>query len=81
VETIAAAQKPAFPADDYGQMAAVMAAMASAGGTPDAASIAATFRQGQRIQPRVTATLNALARTGWISSSDGGRTFAMRRVA
>jgi hypothetical protein len=81
VETIAAAQKPAFPADDYGQMAAVMAAMASAGGTPDAVTIAATFRQGQRIQPRVMATLNALARTGWISSSDGGRTFAMRRVA
>jgi hypothetical protein len=80
-ETIAKGQKPSFPSDDYGQMAAVMAAMASAGGALDAAAIAATFRQGLRIRDRVTATLNALARTGWISSADGGKTFTMRRVA
>ncbi len=80
-ETVAKGGKPAFPSDDYGQMAAVMAALASAAGALDAASIAATFRQGQRIRDRVTATLTALVRTGWISSGDGGKSFAMRRVA
>lgn len=80
-ETVAKGGKPAFPSDDYGQMAAVMAALASAPGALDAATIAATFRQGQRIRDRVTATLTALVRTGWISSGDGGKSFAMRRVA
>jgi hypothetical protein len=80
-ETIGKGQMPAFPSDDYGQMVAVMAAQASAADAMDAAAIAATFRQGKRIRDRVKATLNALVRTGWISSADGGNSFAMRRVA
>jgi hypothetical protein len=75
------AQKPALPADDMGQTAAVMAALAAAEGPIDATALAASFRQGRRVEPKVAAVLLALARMGFAASADGGRTFALRRAA
>ena len=75
------AQKPALPADDTGQTAAVMAALAAAKGPLDPATLAATFRQGRRVEPKVAAVLMALARMGYVASPDRGRTFALRRAA
>jgi hypothetical protein len=83
-ELVAAAgamQKPALPADDMGQTAAVMAALASAAGPVDAAALAASFRQGRRVEPKIAAVLTALARMGFAASADNGRTFALRRAA
>jgi len=82
VETAAAkAAKPAFPTNDQAQTAAVVLALANAAGPLDAATVAAGFRQGRRIAPKVEAVLAALARVGFVSSVDGGRTFALRRAA
>ncbi len=77
----ASADKPAYPADDMAQTALVMAALANASRPQDAAAIAAGFRQGQRVAPKVGAVLAALTRMGVISTADRGRTFAMRRAA
>ena len=73
--------KPAFPADDISQTAAVMSVLASASAAVDAMVIATTFKQGRRIAPKVSAVLMALARTGFVMSPDGGRTFELRRAA
>jgi hypothetical protein len=47
----------------------------------DAAAIAAMFRQGRRIEPKVAAVLASLHRLGHIWTCDGGRSFSVRRVA
>ncbi len=77
----AKAQKSSFPAEDMAQTAAVMAALASASGALDAASIAARFRQGKRIEPKVRAVLIALARMGFVATQDHGKSFALRRAS
>jgi hypothetical protein len=46
----------------------------------DAAGLAARFSQGQRVEPQVRATLQALARMGHLAAQEGGRRFALRRV-
>jgi hypothetical protein len=74
-------QKPAFPTDDTAQTAAVMAVLASAAAPLDVAALAVRFRQGRRIAPKVASVLGALQRMGFVSSADGGRSFALRRVA
>jgi hypothetical protein len=74
-------QKPLFPRDDMAQTASVMAALASASAAMDAEAIAAGFRQGRRIEPKVTAVLVALTRMGFLSSPDGGKTFLLPRAA
>ena len=76
-----AGPKPSFPAEDVAQTAAVMSALAVASGPMDAPAVASTFKQGRRVAPKVGAVLNALARMGFAASSDGGRTFQLRRVA
>ncbi|MDF2620610.1 MAG: hypothetical protein K0S00_3269 [Xanthobacteraceae bacterium] len=73
-------QKPQFPADEVERTAAIMAALANASGTVDAAAIAAGFRQGKRVEPQIQATLASLVRMGFASSPDG-RSFMFRRVA
>jgi hypothetical protein len=73
--------KPSYPADDIAQTAAVMSALAVAAGPMDAVVVASTFRQGRRVAPKVGAVLAALARMGFVASSDGGRTFQLRRAA
>jgi hypothetical protein len=81
VTAAARAQKPALPADEVGQTAAVMAALAAAAGPLDAAAVAGTFRQGRRVEGKVAAVLLALARVGYVATVDGGRRFALRRAA
>jgi hypothetical protein len=76
-----AAVKPSFPADDIAQTAAVMAALAAASGPQDAVSIASNFRQGRRNLRKVDAILTALARMGFVGTTDGGRSFTLRRAA
>jgi hypothetical protein len=77
----AAGPKPAFPADEVAQTAAVMAALASAAAPLNVAALAARFRQGRRIAPKVGSVLGALQRMGFVSSMDAGRTWLLRRVA
>jgi hypothetical protein len=81
VGTAEETQKPLFPRDDMAQTAAVMAALASVSSALDSATIAAGFRQGRRIEPKVTAVLVALMRMGFLTSLDGGRTFLLPRAA
>jgi hypothetical protein len=72
-------KKPAFPADDMGQTAAVMRALAEAGGSLTPATLAASFRQGRRIEGKLTAVLDALHRLGFVARDGGG--YALRRAA
>ena len=74
---IAAARKPNFPRDAIGQTAAVFDALRR--GVPTADRIAAGFAQGRRIEPRVAATLAALARLGHVDEVVAG--YRLRRAA
>ena len=47
----------------------------------DVSTVAASFQQGKRVEGKVKAVLAALARMGFVASSDGGRSFSLRRVA
>jgi hypothetical protein len=77
-----AVAKPAFPTDDdVAQTAAVMAVLAASQVALGAEAIATSFRQGRRNLAKVNAVLAALARMGFVRTSDGGQTFALRRVA
>ena len=71
-------QKPAFPASDLERTAAVFAALTEASAPLDAQSIAAKFRQGQKIEPSVARILAAFARMGQFHTGDGER-FTQRR--
>ena len=73
--------KPSFPADNVEQTAAVMAALAVLSAPLGAEAMATRFRQGRRVLPQVSAVLASLARMGFVASLDGGRTYALRRVA
>jgi hypothetical protein len=79
--TTAEAAKPAFPADDTAQTAAVMAALASATVPLDAGTLATRFRQGRRIASKVNSILGALQRMGFVGTTDAGHTWSLRRVA
>jgi hypothetical protein len=79
-QTEKAAGKPRFPAGDVERTAAVFAMLAAAPEPIDAAGLAARFSQGQRVEPQVRATLQALARMGHLAAQEGGRRFALRRV-
>jgi hypothetical protein len=79
VET-AKEQKRSFPAADVERMAAVYAALARARAPQDARAIAATFRQGARVERAINRILKAWARVGQCHTSDG-RTFSLRRSA
>jgi hypothetical protein len=70
--------KPAFPRDAIGQTAAVLAELRS-GGVLQADGIARRYAQGRRIEQRVAATLEALARLGHVSAEAGG--YRLRKVA
>jgi hypothetical protein len=74
------AQKPTFPSGAVEQTAAVFAALAGAGTAVDAATIASGFKQGKKVEKKVTAVLMSLARLGHVASNDGER-FAIRRAA
>jgi len=74
------AQKPAFPVNDLERTAAVFAALVDARQPLDARAIAATFRQGSKVEPAISRVLASLARLGHAHTSDGA-TFALRRTA
>jgi hypothetical protein len=76
-----AAAKPMYPSDDVAQTAAVMALLAASEISLDAEGVAARFRQGRRNLAKVEAVLSALGRMGFVSTADGGKTFALRRGA
>jgi type I restriction-modification system DNA methylase subunit len=80
-EAKAVGAKPAFPASEVAQTAAVMSALASASASMSAAAIAMQFKQGRRVQPKVAEILNAIARIGFVSTGDKGETFTLRRAA
>jgi hypothetical protein len=70
--------RPAFPSDDFAQTAAIMSVLALAAAPLNAAAIAATFKQGRKVAPKVDAVLAALARTGYVTTKAGGAAFSMR---
>ena len=49
------------------QTAAVMAALANASAPLDAAALAARFRQGRRVEPKIASVLGALLRMGFMA--------------
>jgi hypothetical protein len=73
--------KPAFPSGAVEQTAAVMAALAAASAPLSAGELAQAFKQGRKVEARISATLASLARTGFIAVADGGKKFAIRRAA
>ncbi|MVA81315.1 class I SAM-dependent DNA methyltransferase [Agrobacterium vitis] len=75
-----AGPKPSFPTDERDQTPAVLHQLMDSDSPMDAATIAASFKQGQKIRPAVTAVLTALHRLGLVSTTDGKR-FAFRRAA
>jgi hypothetical protein len=80
-EAPAETAKPAFPTDETAQTAAVMAALASASAPLNVEALAARFRQGRRVAPKVGSVLGALQRMGFVTSADAGHTWTLRRVA
>jgi SAM-dependent methyltransferase len=72
------AAKPAFPRDAIGQTAAVLADLRG-GGVLDADHIARRYAQGRKVERRVSATLEALARLGHVSTEPGG--YRLRKAA
>ena len=74
------AAKPSYPTDDLGQNIAVSTILAAALTPLDAPTIAAAFKQGRKITPKVTAVLAALSRMGYLDTVDDGRSFALRRA-
>ncbi|MFG1244236.1 DNA methyltransferase [Xanthobacter sp. V7C-4] len=81
VEARAAGPRPAFPKGEMEQTAVVMAALAAAPIAVDAATIAAGFRANAKTRGAVADILTALFRIGVIATADGGKSFALRRVA
>jgi hypothetical protein len=47
----------------------------------DAATIAASFRQGKRVEKQIGAVLMSLARLGHVAIANSGEKFEIRRVA
>ncbi|MFG1340262.1 class I SAM-dependent DNA methyltransferase [Xanthobacter autotrophicus] len=80
-ETTVAGPRPAFPKGEMEQTAVVMAALATASGPVDAATIAAGFRTSAKVKGAVADILAALFRMGLIATADGGKTFGLRRAA
>lgn len=74
--------KPKFQTgNELAETADVMRVLATASEPLSVGQIARTFAQGKAIEKRVALIILALARLGHLSSSDGGGTFVLRRVA
>jgi hypothetical protein len=73
--------KPSFPQEEARRAMAISSVLAVAAAPLSAAEIAARFRQGKRVERDIALTLRAFARLGDVSTADGGKTFALRRVA
>ncbi|MBF9234311.1 hypothetical protein [Microvirga alba] len=55
--------------------------LAAASGPIGSDRLALEFRQGKRVGGKIAALLASLTRLGHLATSDGGRTFSLRRVA
>jgi hypothetical protein len=75
------AGKVSLPSDEVGQTGAVIAALANAAGPLDARTLATAFRQGRRVEGKIRAVLMALARLGYVATTNGGQSFKLRRAA
>jgi len=73
--------KPAFPRDEIAQTATVMMALMDHEGFIDARALAGRFKDGRRAEPRIAATLQALARLGAVASAVDADRYAIRRSA
>ena len=74
--------KVRFPTgNELAETADVMRELATAATPLSIEQLARQFSQGKAIEKRVELTIHALARLGYITSSDGGKTFMLRRVA
>lgn len=71
--------KPSFPTDEVAQTAAVMAMLSESGIPINAPAIASRFKQGKRVEAKVSSTLAAVARMGFIVQSADGSGFSLRR--
>ncbi|MDF2118095.1 class I SAM-dependent DNA methyltransferase [Roseiarcaceae bacterium H3SJ34-1] len=76
-QIVAAGPKPSFPENDVEQTAAIMATLAVASSPLNAADVALRFKQGRRIERKVSESLEAIARMGF-ARRDGGRFFIQR---
>jgi hypothetical protein len=79
-EAAPAGPKPSFPENELAQTVAITAMLASAAQPMSAAAIAARFKQGRRIEPKVLEVLQALSRMSYAGSNDNGVTFTLQRV-
>ena len=70
--SVAAVGRPPYPADDFAQTAAVMAALASASASLTADALAASFKQGRKVAPKVAAVHAALALSNDIRKGTSG---------
>ena len=73
--------KPLFPVDDLAQTAAVLSVLAGSATAIDPTTMARAFRQGRRCEPKVRSVLAALARTGYVITTDAGEAYLLRRAA
>jgi hypothetical protein len=73
--------KPGFPKEEARRAMAISAVLAGADAPMSAADVAAHFRKGKSVEREIGLTLRAFARLGYVGSSDGGKRFALRRVA
>ncbi len=73
--------KPNFPKEETRRAIAISGVLASAAAPMSAADIAARFKQGKRLEKDIALTLRSFLRFGDVVSADGGKTFALRRVA
>ena len=75
----AATRKPLFPPGYREQTGAVLAALIDAAAPLGTAGIAASFRQGRKIEAKVESTLAALSRMGLLSATEDGKRFWLPR--
>lgn len=74
--------KPKFPTgDELAETAFVMGVFAASELPLSVGAVCGRFSQGRQVEKRVQATVLALARLGQLTSTDGGETFSLRRVA
>ncbi|MEQ1901373.1 MAG: hypothetical protein ABL866_11635 [Devosia sp.] len=73
--------KPGFPKEEARRAMAISAVLAGAAGPMSAADVAGHFRKGKNVEREIGLTLRAFARLGYVGTADGGRSFALRRVA
>jgi hypothetical protein len=73
--------KPSFPKEETRRALAISGVLARAAAPLSAADIATHFKQGKRIEKDIALTLRSFLRFGDVTSTDKGKTYALRRVA